>query len=170
MTKKLSNLSITFLLHIGFYLLALGIAAQTGILKNMPSSANVARFDCVFYHSIAYENYFAKYEDGGGNTGFFPLFPFFWHLLQTDYLGISIFNLLISLASIYWLAFELKLKRHEILLYLSMPSFIFFYLPLSEAVFFLFSTCIIIGLYKGNKYLTFFGFLMASMARPSSII
>jgi hypothetical protein len=55
----------------------------------------------------------------------------------------------------------------EILMYLSIPSFIFFYLPYSESIFFLSSIIIILGLKKNKNYLTYFGLFLSILSRPA---
>lgn len=157
-------------LHVVLTLLAMFVSAFIGILIFIPQDSNLARFDSLFYHSIATRGYYADFETGGGNTGFFPMFPWIWNALNTGFLGVSIFNICLTLLSIIILSQILEIRSRLTLLFMSLPSFVFFYLPLSEAAFFLFSSLIIIGLFRKNDWLTAAGLLLASMTRPSSVV
>src|SRR5690606_33007140 len=149
---------------------AMFLASFLGLLTQIPQSDNLARFDSVYYYSIATEGYYAEFETGGGNTGFFPMFPWIWDALQTDYLGISVFNIILTLLSVTVLTHILQIRSRYLLLFMSLPSFVFFFLPLSEAAFFLFSSLILIGMYRKNDWVTAAGLLLASMTRPSSVV
>lgn len=115
------------------------------------------------------EHYFLIKEIGyeGIRIAFFPLFPFLWKLLQLSIYGGAIMNGLIFLISFFGLSRLLKLSAPEILLFISIPSFIFFYLPYSESVFFACSFLIIYGLQKNNLKLILAGLFLASLARPA---
>lgn len=124
-------------------------------------SSNFLHFDA--------EHYFWIKENGfeGFRVAFFPLFPLIWKLLTIDIHGIVIVNGVVFLVSIYLLIKDLKLSNLEILTYLSIPSFIFFFLPYSEALFFLGSSILIAGL-KGNKIsLVCIGLFISTLSRPA---
>ena len=68
---------------------------------------------------------------------FFPLFPIIWRFLDVGVYAIILINSLIFFISFYILIKNLEIKGvKEILMYLSIPSFVFFYLPYSESIFF----------------------------------
>src|SRR5579872_300456 len=90
-----------------------------------------------FLHWDAEHYYWIKnngYE--GFRVAFFPLFPMLWKVTSLSIYGVVLFNALLFLLSFYFLARLFSLPPLHILLYLSIPSFFFFYLPYSESVFF----------------------------------
>ncbi|HLN52076.1 MAG TPA: hypothetical protein VK212_00105 [Lentimicrobium sp.] len=58
----------------------------------------------------------------------------------------------------------------EIIIYLTIPSFIFFYLPFSESLFFLSSVFLIIGIKNNRIGLILTGLFIASLSRPAFLI
>jgi len=103
----------------------------------------------------------------GFHVAFFPLFPFTWKGLSLGIHGIAIFNGATFLAAFYFLVKELKSSLPETVLYLSIPSFLFFFLPYSEAVFFAGSTLLLLGMKKHLLPVTLTGLIMATLARPA---
>ena len=115
------------------------------------------------------QHYFAIQKNGyqGFLVAFFPLFPMIWKSIGGDVLGIVFLNVLLYLVSFYFLCKKLKLSRLELLLYLSIPSSIFFILPYSESVFFASSTLLIVGVKKEKMLLVLIGIFLCTLARPS---
>lgn len=150
-----------------FYLLlvlvVLGLI-QVFISPDLLSSSNLLNWDAIHYHWIASKEY------EGFRVAFFPLFPLIWKFLAVGVLGIVIFNSLIFLISFYFLLKSMELKRLELLLYLSIPSFIFFYLPYSEAVFFASSVLMLLGVQKKYLWMTLLGLFLCTISRPAFTI
>ncbi|MCR9287157.1 MAG: hypothetical protein NXI23_07160 [Bacteroidetes bacterium] len=142
-----------------------------------PTSETVIQYDAGWYQKISQGGYFED-EKGHSGVAFFPLFPIIWRFFQLSPIGICILN-----TSFFYLAFWgvskiFNLKIKEILLYLSISSILFFYLPFAESVFFLTSSMALIGIFKSNqknkhrygwKGLAIVGLLLASMTRPSML-
>ena len=128
------------------------------------SASNFLNWDAKHYHWIASKGY------EGFRVAFFPLFPLIWRFLTVGATGIVIFNSLLFLISFYFLIKSLQLKRFEIVLYLSIPSFIFFYLPYSESVFFALSVALIWGLQKKLFWLTLLALFLCTLSRPAFTI
>ena len=99
---------------------------------------------------------------------FFPLFPIIWRFLDVGVYAIILINSLIFFTSFYLLIKNLEIKGvKEILMYLSIPSFIFFYLPYSESIFFLSSLIIILWLKNNKNYLVYIGLFLSILSRPA---
>ncbi len=99
---------------------------------------------------------------------FFPLFPLIWRFLDVGVYAIILINSLIFFISFYLLIKSLEIKEvKEILMYLSIPSFVFFYLPYSESIFFLCSLIIILGLKSNKNYLVYIGLFLSILSRPA---
>ena len=99
---------------------------------------------------------------------FFPLFPIIWRFLDVGVYAIILINSLIFFISFYILIKNLEIKGvKEILMYLSIPSFVFFYLPYSESIFFLCSLIIILGLKNNKNYLVYIGLFLSILSRPA---
>ena len=99
---------------------------------------------------------------------FFPLFPIIWRFLDVGVYAIILINSIIFFISFYILIKNLEIKGvKEILMYLSIPSFVFFYLPYSESIFFLCSLIIILGLKNNKNYLVYIGLFLSILSRPA---
>lgn len=125
---------------------------------------NLLNWDADHYYWIKDKGY------EGFRVAFFPLFPLTWKFLSVDIYGIVIFNNLVFLVSFYALVKSLKLSVLEILTYISIPSFIFFYLPYTESLFFLSSTLLLLGLKYDKIPLVCMGLLLATLSRPAFTI
>ncbi|MGB0883924.1 MAG: hypothetical protein ACPG4W_05190 [Flavobacteriales bacterium] len=104
----------------------------------------------------------------GFRIAFFPLFPLLWKYLSLTVFGIIFFNFSMFIISFFALIKTLRIySLNLILLMLSVPSFMFFYLPYSDALFFCTSTLILIGLHKNILHLVLLGLFLSSLSRPS---
>ena len=129
-----------------------------GILE----SANLLNWDAEHYNYIKTNGY------KGFRVAFFPLFPLLWKYSGFNVYGIVIANITIYLASFYLIIRMLKINNvFEIVLYLSIPSSIFFYLPYSESIFFLCSSLIIMGFINKRFLLIYLGLFFLILARPA---
>ncbi|MBL0047328.1 MAG: hypothetical protein IPP32_04425 [Bacteroidetes bacterium] len=139
-----------------------------GILQVFPNTSTLLKWDSNWYNSIVQNGY--SYSDKiQSNAGFFPLFPLMWKALSLNAFEISIFNAVIALISISLLAQTFLMKRELILLFLSLPSIFFLYVPYAESLFFLGSTLLLIGLKKEQKAFSIIGLLIATMAKATAL-
>jgi hypothetical protein len=137
---------------------------KAGVIQQIPNNDNLLIYDSYWYSTIVEEGY--TYQPGvGNNMAFFPLFPLLWKYTGLTAIGICILNYIIFLGSFIFLLKDEKLQHNLLLMLLSFPSFIFFGLVYSEALFFLFTTFIIIGYKKNKNFLLYIGLFGASMTR-----
>ena len=147
--------------YVFLFLMAI-LALQYVFFYDLFDPKNFLNWDAGHYHFIKENGY------EGPRVAFFPLFPLIWKFLSLNRYGISILNAAIFLASFYLLIQNLKIRRkREMLLYLSIPSFIFFYLPYSESLFFLASVLMILGLKNNKTYWVYLGLFIAVLTRPA---
>jgi hypothetical protein len=131
------------------------------IFPGFLSEEHFLNWDAQHYFSIKNGNY------SDFRTAFFPFFPLVWKITGFSILGITLFNSLIYLFSFYWLTKVFHFTSLQILLFLTIPCAIFYYLPYTEAFFFLFSSLIIVGLKKKNYTLIYLGLFLCVVTRPS---
>lgn len=122
------------------------------------------QWDAELYADIVRDGYSRMY------TAFFPLFPLVWKLSGLGAAGISLFNAGLFILSLSWISAEIKAKTHELLLVAATPTFIFFFLPYSESLFFFGSTVLLFGYFKKNQALLLIGLLICSFARPTASV
>lgn len=139
-----------------------------GGIKGMPDTTNLIKWDAFYYHSIK-ENGYSHYWYMASNSAFFPFFSYLWRLLHLNAVGISIFNLSLFLYSIYLLYSTFSINIKYVLIFISLPAAIFFYVPYTESLFFFFCTLFLIGLAKDNLKLIFIGLLLASITRATAL-
>jgi len=80
------------------------------------------------------------------NVAFFPGFPYLWKYSGLNAFGISLINLLLFLTGLFFLVREFAIRQRDALLFLSLPSLFFMFVPYSEALFFAASSILLIGL------------------------
>ncbi len=124
------------------------------------SQNNFLNWDAMHYDAIRRNEY------NTGMVAFFPLFPLLWSWFHIGSIGISTINGLIFIFSFSWLASVFNIQLKNVLLIASIPSFIFLFLPFSEAIFFLTSTMALVGLQKKNFTLLITGLFLAGLTRP----
>lgn len=164
MKKTLDQKALIIISYLLFFIVTLLIIKQV-CNNNLFSEINFINWDAEHYNYIKNNGY------EGFRVAFFPLFPLAWKFLHTGIFGIIIFNGLVFLLSFYFLIKKLEINcTKQILLYLTIPSFIFFYLPYSEALFCLCSVFILLGLKSNKSYLVYLGFYLSILSRPTFTI
>jgi uncharacterized membrane protein YiaA len=129
---------------------------------------NLLVWDSKWYLDIAKNGYWYM-ADSQSNVGFMPLFPYVWKLSGFNVTGISFANLCVFLLSAIMLGKCFGKDNWVVLIYLSLPSVVFFYIPYSEALFFLFGSLFLVGLRKQNRTLSVMGLFLASMTRGAFV-
>ncbi len=137
-------------------------------VKHMPDNGNVTWFDAGWYRSIR-DNGYDYHSDKQSNVAFFPLFPYLWRLLHLNNIRMGLANWIICFMSMALLKRSLRLQNREVLLFLSLPSMVFMYLPYTEASFLFFCTFFIIGRYENKQYWILLGLFFSSLIRPTAI-
>lgn len=157
---KINN-EIRIIILYAIYFVSLLIALNHVFFHGLLDSSHFINWDAGYYFRIKNNGY------EGFNVAFFPLFPMIWIGLSFSIIGIVFFNAILFLTSFYILIRVLKTTTWETILYLSIPSFIFFYLPYTESIFFASSTLLFFGLKDRKKYLVATGLLLCTLSRPA---
>ena len=114
-------------------------------LGRWPFPTHLLRWDAVWYDTIRDHGY-AFSATRHNNTAFFPFFPLVWRTTHLGPIGISLLNLLLAGTSLYLLWRRLGLRADVVVLFAAFPSSLFLYLPYTEALFFFFSTIVVLTL------------------------
>lgn len=138
----IGNLALVILIYLSLF--------ELEVLSVLPNETNHLNWDVAFYRDIKDIGYVYA-ASKATNMAFFPLFPYIWKLVQLSALQIGIFNFVLFAGSFILLIGKEKFKAIYLLVLISIPCFIFFYLPYSESLFFLFGTIIING-YRNDKF------------------
>jgi hypothetical protein len=168
-SNVLEKPALAIIIHLSFSIAVYYLFFITGYFAAFPRESTILRFDARWYNEIVEDGYI--YEPGVGNTlAFFPLFPIVWKFSNLSALSIAIANVLL-----FGFGFSFMLKGRNLglailLLILTFPSFIFFALPYSESVFFIFCAMTLVGYRKKNDRLILIGLFGASMTRSVSIL
>jgi hypothetical protein len=169
--RKQENQPLLALLSHLVLLATLYITAVALFGNRLPllSNARLRHWDAEWYFRIKKTGY--EYIAGKqGTLAFFPLFPFLWKFTGLNEIGVSLLNLVMFLVSFLYLARTLKIGFTSSLLFLSTPSLIFCFIPYSEALFFMSSTIILIGLYKRSDPMIILGICLAGFSRSVNIV
>ncbi len=159
MLKSKSELKIISLYILLFSVLL--FLVNKFFMPGILASANFLNWDAEHYSWIKDNGY------EGFRVAFFPLFPFFWKLLNVSPPLISIINASIFFISFYILAKQFKPSVPELILLLSIPGCMFFYLPYTESIFFACSTLILVGVKQQKLGYILTGLFFCTLARPA---
>jgi len=161
--KPLSVLFLTFVSVSLVYFLFF----KLGIIKTVPDSNNVIKHDADWFFSIRKYGY--SYVDGQmSNMAFFPFFPYFWKWSHLSSLQICFVNLFVFTISFLVLMGSGAYKVKYLMIVSSIPCFLFFFLPYSEAWFFLFGTLLIVGYRRKSRVLQIIGIFGCCLTRSVS--
>ncbi len=154
-------------IHIVVFVTLYMVLGFLGFLHQVPGNQNLILWDSAWYNSVRLSGYWFD-PAAQSNSGFFPLFPYFWRVLGVGVFQISLINAAIALFSFGLIANTFRFETDESLLYLSLPGMFFLYIPYTESLFYLFSAMMLIGLYKKNNLLIMVGIFLSSLVRPTS--
>jgi len=146
-------------MHATLCAIVLAVLQFIGVAEWGPDS--LLQFDAVHYAEIANSGY------QGFLQAFFPLFPLVWKALGTDALGISVFNAFVYLSALVWLARLLKPSRATFVIWLAIPSALFYFVPYTESFFFISSVVLLVGVTRRLPWVTCLGLLLCGLARPA---
>jgi hypothetical protein len=104
------------------------------------------------------------------NLAFFPLFPVVWKISQLDAAGVCVINISLFVSAFIILMGRSKYPVIYLLVLTTFPSFIFFFLPYSESLFFLSGTLLILGYRNNSRGMIIAGLLCCGMIRAVSTI
>jgi hypothetical protein len=141
---------------------------QLGITKVIPDKYNTVRYDADWFDDIRVSGYIYV-KNQMSNMAFFPLFPYAWKWSGLNGLQMSFLNLIIYIIAYVLLMGKAQYKVLYLMIISSIPCFIFFFLPYSEAWFFLFGTLLIVGYRKDSRALQVIGLVGCCLTRSVSI-
>ena len=152
MKNKVGSKTFAILIYMLLFILTL-VGIQQIWSSDLFDKINFLNWDANHYNFIKEKGY----KDF--RLAFFPLFPIIWRFLDVGVYAIILINSLIFFISFYLLLKNLEIKKvKEILMYLSIPSFVFFYLPYSESI---------LGLKNNKNYLVYIGLFLSILCRPA---
>lgn len=123
-----------------------------------------SRYDANHYQWIVSKGY------NSVNVAFFPLFPLIWKVLGVGKIAISILNGLLYIVCAAWLGREFKMRQLDFVIALSIPTLIFYWLPYSEALFFMSSAVMLVGVQRNRLWVILLGLWLASISRPAYVV
>lgn len=135
----------------------------------IPEPTALLRYDANHYCSIKNIGYTFN-DQYGSSVAFFPGFPYLWKLSGLGIRQISILNLFIFLSGFMFLCRHFARNSKDILLFLSLPVIFFMYVPYSEAIFFVPSVFLLIGLSKRINWLIMLSLFLCSLCRSAANI
>jgi hypothetical protein len=162
------NLFIT-ISHFVFLFVISSLLIHYNIIYTSPFNTNLILCDTIWYDQIRSGGYsYVPFKQC--NLAFFPLFPIVWRLSSLNALGISLINTVLFITGINFLLGKTKYPIGYLLTIISFPSYIFFILPYSESLFFIFGSLILVGYSKSSNWLICFGLLGCSLTRSVSTL
>jgi hypothetical protein len=134
----------------------------------IPTEQNLNSWDATWYRAIATEGY--KFNPAAqSNTGFYFLFPALLKITHIGVWGSCILNVFLFAIGFSFLTALFRLSVTDKLLWLSVPTVFFTFVPYSEALFFLLSTLSVWSISKGNKPMLWVSLFLLSLTRATAI-
>ena len=133
-------------LHFAGLIILLAILEQLQIIQ----IAKILQYDAWWYKSIVENGYVFK-ENEQCNLAFYPAFPLIWKFLHVSYLGISIVNLCITILTLTIINSTFKIGYKKTLIFGSLPSMFFCFMPYSESLFMFLCTVFLSGYYLKKR-------------------
>jgi hypothetical protein len=157
-------------IYVGCFAVLFLIGYYAQLVRHYPTNLSLGQWDVSLYEDIALNGYYHDTLNRRTTVSFFPGFPYLWRLLHLSKQQISTFNFTLYCASFIWLSKAFNFQKIHRLLFLSVPSAIFYFLPYSESLFFLSSTIILIALKKHNYKLFLIGLAASCWVRSVGVI
>ena len=127
-------------------LVIIGVVVLLGLAPR-PFPTGLVHWDAEWYDSIRSYGYYFR-PAAKSSVAFFPLFPLLWRASHLGAIGVSLLNLGIAAGSVYLLYKGLQLRPVTVLLFAAFPSSMFLYLPYTEALYFFFSSLLLVLLVR----------------------
>lgn len=138
---------------------------RTGLFIE-PTTLNIKSWDVGFYNDIRSSGY----DGESNNTGFFILFPLLWRISHLGIWGMVTLNVLIFSFGFAFIVKALKEEDKSFwLLWLTLPSVYFAFIPYTESLFFLFGALILYALKEKRNGLLWFALFMISTVRATGV-
>ncbi len=157
----------TFLLAVGyalFFYCTQFFLYKAGLVRILPDTQNLLHWDCSWYRDIATNGYEFSGEHSS-NSGFFILFPLVWKLVGVHVWGICLLNILFFAAGFSVLTSMFRLSVTDKLLWLSVPTVYFAFIPYTEALFFFLCSLMLYGMHTRNNRLIMGSLFLLSLTR-----
>lgn len=165
---KLINYSRFVFIHI-FCLFLVAVSLHfSGVVHILPLGDNLLKWDATWYNSIRTNDY-SYATNIQSNSGFYPLFPIVWRVLHVSALQMSVINGLLSLLALAMLSKAYEISPFQSLIFISLPSLFFLYVPYAESLFFCCCTLLLIGLKENKHLMVFAGLFLASTTKATAI-
>lgn len=134
-----------------------------------PNAETLHNWDVGWYDSIAKDGYM-NWEGEPSNTGFFILFPFLWKLLHLNIWGVVVMNAVFFSVGFALFNSIFQLEKKVQLLWLTIPSMYFVWIPYTEALFVLLIAASLVGIVKNNRWLIWVSLFLLALTRPTTTI
>jgi hypothetical protein len=163
---------ISFLLAlcygIAFYFLQF-ILYKLGMVGTKPTGDNIIAWDANWYQDIV--NYGSRYwAETNSSAGFFILFPLLWKLLGLNGWTVSFFNLLLFSTGFAIFNSLYKVDLRTKLLWLTIPSFYFAWVPYTESLFILLVVVCFAGIIHKKRYCIWISLFLLALTRPTTLV
>lgn len=141
---------------------------KAGMFTQYPVEEALLHWDASFYKSIAYEGYF--YSNWISNSGFFVFYAWIWKLLHANAYIMCAFNIVCYATGISLLYKMIGAERKELLLWLTLPSCMFIYVPYPEAFYFMLVTLVMYGIVNKKRWMVWPALFIAAMTRMNTMV
>jgi len=140
-----------------------------GVFEYLPDNQTLLKWDSIWYDDLRANGY-SFLVGKMCNLAFFPAYPYLWRISGLQAIGISIVNSAVFLLSFTRIVVITKLPLNYCLFLLTIPSFIFFFLPYSESFFLASVTLVLWGYSRSASWAKFVGIFFCSTIRSIAFV
>ena len=138
------------------------------LVANLPSAASLSTWDAGWYQAVVQKGY--HYDPHQSCTvGFYILFPLIWKFSMLGIPGICVLNILFFAAGFSLLCNILRPGTQDKLLWLTIPTVFFAFIPYSEALFFLLASLALYAIKADRRWLIWVSLFLLSLTRVTVV-
>jgi len=134
-----------------------------------PASLSIVQWDASWYIDIAHSGYFFL-ADKHSSVAFFPLLPWLIRLLPHNIVYLTSALVALNVISFRCLSLTGEKNSKDLLLFLSSPLILYFFVPYTESLFLFGAVLILLALEKRHISLLIAGTFIAILSRYAAII
>jgi len=140
---------------------------KIGIVSATPNRYNLLYWDSGWYQSVVVNGY--QYSSAPSNSGFYILLPWIWGILHLNTWGVCILNTVLFAIGFTILSSLIRPSIIDKIIWLSVPTVYFAFVPYTESLFFLLSSACLYGIIKEKKLVIWVSLFLLSLTRATVI-
>jgi len=170
--KKIQTLLPTFFLAViyaGLFYAVQFFFFKSAFVPNGLTEGALDSWDAGVYHSVARGGYYCSNDFINTNSACYLLFPLVWKIAQVGVTGMCILNIFFFALGFSILCSLYDISLQNKIMWLTIPTVYYTFIPYSEALFFLLCSLTLYGIKKDNNRIVWISLFLLSLTRATGI-